>query len=148
MKKIITVGIIMLFLGSSIPALAKNQSALSTPMPPISTSSGENYNLYIGAGFFPSHEGKFGFGWHVTVENIGDTYITGVFYSNETTVSGKEVDFMTGHFSLPNGTTISHYHLFRLDFHPITVISIIVVIGNMTYSKSGYTIGPFVLLTG
>ena len=140
--------VVLLVLGSSVPALAKTQSSLSKTIPSISTSSGENYNVFIGAGYFRLREGKFGLGWHVTVENIGDTYITGVFYSNETTLSGKVVDFGTGHFSLPSGTIIGSSSVNLLDFHPITLINLTVVVENMTYSKSGYGIGPFVLLVG
>ena len=138
--------VVLLVMGSSVPALAKTQSSLSKTISPISTSSGEDYNVYIGAGLFRLRDGKFGLGWHVTVENIGDTYITGIFYYNETTLSGKVVDFGTGHFSLPSGTSISSLSVNLLDFHPITLINITVLIENMTYSKSGYGIGPFVLL--
>ena len=47
MKKIIVVGVILLFLGSSVPALAKTQSFISKTIPSISTSSAEDYKVYI-----------------------------------------------------------------------------------------------------
>jgi len=148
MKKIIVVGVILLFLGSSIPALATTQSSLSKTIPSISTSSSEDYKVYIGAGFYREHEGKFGWGWHMTVEDTGDTNITGVMYDKETTLSGKVVDNGSGPFSLIPGMSVGAASVSLLDFHPITLINLTVVVGNMTYSKSGYGIGPFVLLVG
>jgi hypothetical protein len=131
MKKIIVVGIILLFIGSSIPALAKTQSS-------------EHYKVYIGAGVYREHEGKIGYGWHMTVENDGDTTITVVRSYNETTLSGKVLfnsSFPT--ISLPPGgwTTCG-----GANFHPIARIYLTVVVGNITHSKTGYMIGPFVIL--
>jgi hypothetical protein len=133
MKKIIVVGIILLFLGSSVPALAKTQSS-------------EHYKVYIGAGVYHEHEGKIGYGWHMTVENDGDTTITVVRSYNETTLSGK-VLFNSSFppISLPPGGWTG---CGGADFYPIARIYLTVVVGNMTYSKTGYMIGPFVLLVG
>jgi hypothetical protein len=147
MKKIIVVGVILLFLGSSVPALAKTQSSLSKTIPSISALSAEDYQVYIGAGINREYEGKFGLGWHMTVMNSGDTNITGTTYNKETTLFGKVVDNGSGPFSLLPGTGFSVGSAL-LDFHPISFINLTVVVGNMTYSKSGYGIGPFVLLLG
>jgi len=149
MKKIIVVGIILLFLGSSVPALAKTQSSLSKTIPSISALSAEDYQVYIGAGINRYYgEGKFGWGWHMTVENTGDTNITGAMYNKETTLSGKIVDNGSGTFSLRPGFGTGLGTVILLDFHPITLINLTVVVENMTYSKSGYGIGPFVLIVG
>jgi hypothetical protein len=148
MKKILVVGIILLFLGSSVPALATTQSFVSKTISSISVSSVEDYKVYIGAGINREYgEGKFGLGWHMTVENTGDTNISGFTYDKETTLLGKLVDNGSGLFSLLPGTGFS-VGSWLLDFHPISFINLTVVVGNMTYSKSGYGIGPFVLLVG
>ena len=151
MKKIITVGIILLFLGSSVPALAKTHSSLpETIISSISTSS-EEYQVYIGAGIIGFYsERNFGFGWHMSVENTGDTNITGAFIENFTTLSGKVIGNSYNTFSLGPGSSTGPASaiLFLLPFHPITRITLTVVVENMTYSKTGYMIGPFVLLTG
>jgi len=148
MKKIIVIGVILLFLGSSVPALAKTQSSLSDTIPSNSASSDENCTVYIGAGFFRQYDDwKFGLGWHMTVIDTGDMNVTGFFYDNETTLFGKVLLGNTGPFSLAPGETVvassSFFHLHQLVFVHLTV-----KIGNMTYSKSGYGIGPFVLLVG
>lgn len=148
MKRIIVVGIILLFLGSSVPALAKTQSSFSKTIPSISTLSAEDFKVYIGAGFYREHEAKFGGGWHMTVEDTGDTNITGFMYEKETTLSGKVVDNGSGTFSLQPGMSVGSASVSLFDFHPITLIKLTVVVGNMTYSKSRYGISPFVLLMG
>jgi hypothetical protein len=147
MKKIIVVGIILLFLGSSVPALAKTQFSLSRTTSSISASLAEDYQVYIGAGINREYEGKFGLGWHMTVMNTGDTNITGATYNKETTLFGKVVDNGSRPFSLIPDMGFSEGSA-SLDFHPITLINLTVVVENMTYSKSGYGIGPFVLLMG
>jgi hypothetical protein len=105
-----------------------------------------DYNVYIGAGFFREHGGKFGLGWHMTVENTGDTNVTGVMYENETTLTGKVISNGSGPFSITPCMSVSTGGCSFLDLHPIELINLTVQIGNMTYSKSGYEIGPFVLL--
>jgi hypothetical protein len=133
MKKILVVGVILLFLGSSIPALAKTQSS-------------EHYKVYIGAGVYREHEGKIGYGWHMTVENDGDTTITFVMSYNETTLSGK-VLFNGSYppFSLPPGGWATAG---GADFYPIVRIYLTVEVGNMTYTKSGFEVGSFIFLVG
>ena len=149
MKKIIVVGIILLFLGSSVPALAKTHSSLpETIISSISTSS-EDYQVYSGAGIIGFYsERNFGLGWHMSVENTGDTNITGAFIENFTTLSGKVIGNSYNTFSLGPGIGTGVGAANLLDFHPITRITLTVVVENMTYSKTGYMIGPFVLLTG
>jgi hypothetical protein len=149
MKKIIVVGVILLFLGSSVPALAKTHSSLpKTIISSISTSS-EDYQVYIGAGINRMYgEGKFGWGWHMTVQNTGDTNITGAWYENITTLSGEVIGNGYSTFSIQPGVGEGIGSVTLLDFHPITLINLTVVVENMTYSKTGYEIGPFVLLIG
>jgi hypothetical protein len=149
MKKIIVVGIILLFLGSSVPAVAKTHSSLpETIISSISTSS-EDYQVYIGAGMFSIYgERKFGFGWHTGVLNTGDTNITGAFIENYTTLSGKVIGNSYNTFSLGPGIGTGEGAANLLDFPPITRITLTVVVENMTYTKTGFEIGPFVLLTG
>jgi len=138
--------VVLLVLGSSVPALAKTHFSLSKTIPLISTSSAEDYKVYIGAGFFREYEGKIGWGWHMTVENTGDTNITGAMYGNETTLSGKVVFNESGTFSLRPGCSSGWGLATLLDFPLITLINLTVVVENMTYSRFGYGIGPFVLL--
>jgi len=149
MKKIIVVGIILLFIGSSVPALAKTHSSLpETIISSISTSS-EDYQVYIGAGIIGFYsERNFGFGWHMSVENTGDTNITGAFIENFTTLSGKVIGNSYNTFFMEPGIGEGGGSAMLLPFHPITRITLTVVVENMTYSKTGYMIGPFVLLTG
>jgi len=139
--------VVLLVLGPSAPALAQTHFSLSKVMPSNSTLLDEDYQVYIGAGIIREYEGKFGFGWHMTVMNIGDTNITGSMNSKEITLFGKVVDNWSGPFSLEpdSGTSVGSA---VLDFHPITRINLTIVVENMTYSKSGYGIGPFVLLVG
>jgi len=133
MKKILVIGVILLFIGSSIPALAKTQSS-------------EHYKVYIGAGVYREHEGKIGYGWHMTIENDGDKTITVVRYYNETTSSGKAL--FNGSYppiSLPpSGWTTAG----GADFYPIARIYLTVVVGNMTYTKSGFEVGSFIFIVG
>jgi hypothetical protein len=136
---------VVLLLGSSVPAVARTQSSLPKTMPPISPSSAENYEVYIGAGIIREYEQKFGLGWHMTVMNTGDTNITGSTSSKEITLFGKVVDNWSQPFSLRPGIGFSIGSAV-LDFHPITLITLTVVVENTTYSKSGYGIGPFVIL--
>jgi hypothetical protein len=149
MNKIIVIGVMLLFLGSSIPTLAKNQSSLSKTISLSSASSAEDYIVYIGAGIFRKHVGgNFGFGWQMEVDDTGNKNITGVFYEKETTLSGKDISNETDPFSLKpdTGFGVGSFSMLRLP--PIKIISLTVVVENMTYSKSGYEIGPFVLLVG
>ena len=106
MKKIIVVGVILLFLGSSVPALAKTQSFVSKTIPSISASSAEDYKVFIGAGIYREYGGKFGLGSHMTVVNTGDTNVTGVFYKKETTLSGKVIANGSGPFSVLPGMSV------------------------------------------
>jgi len=149
MKKIIVVGIILLFLGSSVPAMAKTHSSLpKTILSSISTSS-EEYQVYIGAGIISMYsESKFGFGWHMYVENTGDTNITGAWIENYTTLFGKVIGNSYNVFFIEPGIGEGGGSAFLLPFHPIIRIALTVVVENVTYSKTGYMIGPFVLLRG
>ncbi len=147
MKKILVIGMILLFLGSSVPALANTPSSLSKTIPSISASSAEDYTVYIGAGINRMYgDGKFGFGWHMTVQNTGDTTITGTWLDKTTTLSGKVLGIGNVTFSIEPGIGEGSGCANIVDFHPLTLLTLTVVIGNMTYSKSGYEIGPFVLL--
>jgi hypothetical protein len=140
--------VVLLVLGSSVPAVARTQSSLPKTMPPISPSSAENYEVYIGAGIIRKYEGKFGLGWHMIVKNTGDTTITGAMYDKTTTLFGEVISYQYGPFSIPPGVEIGSGGCMLLDFHPINHIDLTVVVENMTYSRSGYEIGPFVLLVG
>jgi len=137
--------VVLLVLGSSGPTSAHNHFSLSKVIPSSSALLAEDYQVYIGAGIIREYEGKFGLGWHITVMNIGDTNITGSMYSKEITLFGKVIDNWSGLFSLKPGIGFSTASA-GLDFHPITLINLTVVVENMTYSKSGYGVGPFVLL--
>jgi len=149
MKKIIVVGIMLLFLGSSVPALAKTHAHLpKTRIATISTSS-ENYEGYSGAGIIGMYsERKFGFGWHMSVENTGDTNITGAWIENFTTLSGEVIGNSNNTFFIEPGIGEGLGAAGLLFFPPIKRITLTVVVENMTYSKTGYGIGPFVLLVG
>ena len=140
--------VVLLVLGSSVSVLAKTNFSFSNAIPSFSALSSENYQVYIGAGIIRKYEQKIGLGYHMTVMNIGDTNITGSMNSKESTLFGKDIYNWSGPFSLPSGTSISSSSVNLLDFHPITHINLTVVVENMTYSKSGYGIGPFVLLVG
>jgi hypothetical protein len=146
MKKILVVGIVMLVFGSSVPALARTPSSLSTIITTGPASTSEDYAVYIGAGIMREYEGKVGLGYHMTVQNTGDTNITGITYENCTTLFGKEYSNGQQPFSLKPQTGFSVGTWVILDFHPITHITLTVVVGNVTFSKSGYEIGPLVLL--
>jgi hypothetical protein len=136
---------VILLLGSSVPTIARTQSSLPKTMSPISLSSAEDYEVYIGAGINNEYEQKFGLGWHMTVKNTGDTNITGSTSSKEITLFGKVVDNWSQPFSLKPDLGFSIGGAV-LDFHPITLVTLTVVVENISYSKSGYGIGPFVLL--
>jgi hypothetical protein len=100
----------------------------------------------IGAGFYREHGGKIGLGWHMSVENTGDTNITGFFYERETTLFGKILNNGSDPFSLRPGSGVSTASFIVLGLHRIWLLNLTVVVENMTYSKSGYWIGPLVLL--
>ncbi len=140
--------VVLLVLCSSVSVLAKSNFSLSKTIPSFSALSSENYEIYIGAGVFRRYEGKFGLGWHMTVINTGDTTITGTMHDKTTTLFGEVINSGYGSFSVPAGFEIGTVGLMLLDFHPINHIDLTVEVGNMTYSRSGYEIGPFVLLVG
>jgi hypothetical protein len=141
--------VVLLVMGSSVPAVAKTQSSLSKTIPLISALYAEDYQVYIGAGINRMYgEGKFGWGWHMTVKNSGNKNITGAWYENITTLSGEVIGNGYSNFSIQPGVGEGIGSVYLLDFHPITRINLRVVVENMTYSKSGYEIGPFVLLVG
>ena len=149
MKKIMVIGIILLFLGSSVPVLGKTHSSLpKTILSSISTSS-EDYEVYIGAGIIDMYgERKFGLGYHMSVQNTGDTNITGAFYENFTTLSGEVIGNSYNTFFMEPGIGEGLGSAGLFFFPPIKRITLTVVVENMTYSKTGYEIGPFVLLIG
>ncbi len=140
--------VVLLLLCSSVSVLAKTNFSFSKKIPSISALSFEDYQMYIGAGIIRKYEGKFGLGWHITVKNNGDTTITGAMYDKTTTLFGKVISNGYGPFSVPPGIEIGTGGLMLLDFHPINRIDLTVVVENMTYSRSGYEIGPFVFLIG
>jgi hypothetical protein len=148
MKKITGIVIILLFLGSSIPVFAEPHSSFPTTQPLMSASSAESYKVYLGAGFFRMYWGKFGLGWHMTVVNTGDTNISGVMNCKETTLSGKYVTGGSGSFSLMPGEIEGLSACGFFIFPPIKLINLTVMVQNLTYSKTGYEIGPFVLIRG
>ena len=140
--------VVLLLLCSSVSVLAKTNFSFSEKIPSISALSSENYQMYIGAGFFRKYEGKFGLGWHMIVKNTGDTTITGAMYDKTTTLFGEVICYGYGPFSIPPGFEIGSAGCILYDFHPINRIDLTVVVENMSYSRSGYEIGPFVLLIG
>jgi len=148
MKKIMVIGIILLFLGSSVPVLAKTYSSLPTTIISSITTSSEDYEVYIGAGIIGMYgERKFGLGYHMSVQNTGDTNITGAYYENFTTLSGEVIGNSYNTFFLEPGIGEGTASA-GLVFPPINRVTLTVVVENMTYSKTGYEIGPFVLLIG
>ncbi len=140
--------VVLLLLCSSVSVLAKTNFSFSKKIPSISALSSENYQIYIGAGIIRKYEGKFGLGWHMWVINTGDTTIRGSMDVKTTTLFGEVIGDGYGPFSVPPGIEIGTGGLMLLDFHPINRIDLTVVVENMTYSKSGYEVGPFVLLVG
>lgn len=140
---------VLLVLSSSVPALAQTHFSLSKAKSSISVSSGEDYEVYIGAGIHREEgNGTFGLGWVMTVNNIGDTNISGVFYMKTMTLSGEVICDEIYPFSLAYpliGVSVGGW---TIELIPINFINLSVEIGNKTYSKSGYEIGPFVLLVG
>ena len=153
MRKIIALGIMLLFLGSSVPALAQTHFALSMTESSILVSSGEDYEVYIGAGMVRydkaemfRKEGKFGIGWYMLVEKTGDTPINGICYMKTMTISGEIICDEIYPFSIDYPFIWKAFSGATIDLHPINYINLTVEIGNNTYSRYGYEIGPFVLL--
>jgi hypothetical protein len=139
--------VVLLVLGSSVPVVARTQLISSKTIPSVSISLAENYEVYIGAGIFREHGGKFGFGWNMTVINTGEQNISGVFHSKTTTLSGKVLfDEFEPFYAYPGWSYGCSG--WTLELHPINFINLTIVVENMTYSKYGYEIGPFVLLGG
>jgi len=124
LRKGLAVGIILLFLGISIPS--------------ISASSNEDITIYISAGLFRERSSRFGLGYVVRVENNGNDTITGMFYVNRTTRSGEiirceEISFMISHIISFGTVGVTIF-----DGHPINLISLTVKIGDRIVTKSGY----------
>jgi hypothetical protein len=137
--------VVLLVLGSSVPALAQTHFSLSKVIPSNSALLAEDYQVYIGAGMLRA-QGKFGFGWNMTVVNTGDTPINGVFYMTTMTLSREVICDEITPFSITYPIISVGFRGATIDLHPINFINLSVEIGNMTYSKSGFEIGPFVLL--
>jgi hypothetical protein len=147
MKKLLVVVVILLFLGSSIPALAKTQPFTSEIIPSIDISSTEDYKVCIGAGFFHS-EGKFGLGYNMSVKNICDQNLSGIFRIKTTTFYNVKIREIERSFSVQPGYIRGLHGFLILNYPWIHLVYLTVQIENTTYSKSGYTIGPLVLLRG
>jgi hypothetical protein len=156
-RKLVVVGIICLsvlfVLNSNASAFTQTDFILNKTESPISVSSGEEYKVWIRAGMFRYdsyvlgwfHEGKFGLGWDMMVYNTGDTIISGVLSCKTTKLNGEPIFDKILPFSVEpdfgkglGGIT--------LELCPINFINLTVQVGDMTYSKSGYEIGPFVVL--
>ena len=146
-KKILTgIIVVAVLLGSSVPAIAQTHFSLSKTKSSILISSGEDYEVYIGAGMYREYgNGTFGLGWTMTVDNTGDTNISGVFYTKTTKLNGEPLLINMHSFYLYPGWG-SGVGGWTIELIPINFINLSVEIGNKTYSKSGYEIGPFVLL--
>lgn len=139
--------VVLLLLGASVPVVARTQSSYPQTRLSSVTASSEEYEVYIGAGIIWQYEQRFGLGWHITVMNNGDTNISGATSSKEMTLFGNIVDNWSEPFSLRPDVGFSIGSAV-IDFHPLTFITLTVVVENITYSKSGYGIGPFVFLVG
>ena len=138
--------VVLLILGSSVSALTQTHFTLSKTESSISVSSGEDYEVFIGAGWRREEgNGTFGIGWHATVNNIGDTNISGVFYCKTTKLNGEPLSIGMDSFSLYPGWGVG-WGGWTIELVPINFINLSVEIGNKTYSRSGYEIGPFVIL--
>jgi hypothetical protein len=139
--------VILLLLCSSVSALAQTHFPLSKTESSISVSSGEDYEVYIGAGWFRDEgNGTFGLGWHMTVNNTGNTSISGVMYCKTTKLNGELIGDGFWPFSLAYPVISTTVGGWIIDFIPINFIYLSIEIGNKTYSRSGYEICSFVLL--
>ena len=133
LRKELAVGIILLFLGISIPS--------------ISASSNEDITIYISAGIFRERCGTFGLGYVVRVYNNGDDNITGIFYVNRTTRFGEIIRCEAVSFMISHIISFRTVDVNIFDGHPINLISLTVKVRDRIVTKSGYEIGPFVLIT-
>ncbi|MFH1101972.1 MAG: hypothetical protein V1726_08075 [Methanobacteriota archaeon] len=132
LRKGLAAGIILLFLGISIPS--------------ISASSNEDITIYISAGIFRERYGTFGLGYVVRVYNNGDDNITGVCYVNRTTRFGEIIRCEAISFMISNLISFGTVGVTIFDGHPINLISLTVKVEDRIVTKSGYEIGPFVLI--
>ncbi len=134
-------------MSSNVSALAQTHFTLSKTESSISVSSGEDYEVYIGAGWLRDvGNGTFGLGWHMTVNNIGDTNISGFMYCKTTKLNGKLIGDEIYPFFLAYSNESITVGGWIIDFIPINFIELSVKIGDKTYSRSGYEIGSFVLM--
>ena len=126
---------LLLFLGLSISPL-------------VNALSEEDFEYYITAGVLRKRWGNVGLGYNVVVVNFGESIISGVCYINQTTLTGESITgfpkvyfFNIGHLVEwgANGFTI-------LDYHPINKIEITLKVEDIMLTKSGYEIGPIVVL--
>jgi hypothetical protein len=131
LKKCITLGIILLFLGMSVLS--------------ICASSNENIKIYISAGqLFPQRERTFGLGYVIGVKNNNDFNITGICYINHITLTGKIFSCERMPIKIPPFWSIE---LSGIDFdRPLNLLFFTVEVENITVTKSAFEVGPFVLV--
>jgi hypothetical protein len=131
-KKWLTVGIIFLLLGMSIPV--------------ISASPNEDIKIYISAGVLREKWGRFGLGYCIRVDNKGDQNITGICYVNCTTLSGKIIDCFVAGFNIGHLMGFATKGITIIDCHPLNLIYFTVIVEDLVVTKSGFEIGPFVVI--
>ncbi len=133
LTKELAVGIILLLLGISIPTL--------------SATSNEDVTISISAGILRKRPGTFGLGFIIRVENNGNDTLTGMCYINRTTRSGDMIRSVEFSFRIDPLIDFGTGGVGIFDGHPINLISFTVRIEDTIVTKSGYEIGPFVLIT-
>lgn len=115
-------------------------------IPTYSALYTDDIEYYISAGIARQRWGKIGLGYIVLVRNNGEDNIEGVCYVNQTTLSGEKILNSRTNFMIGPSCEFGKTGFTIINPSIINKIDITLKVENISLSKSGYEIGPIVVL--
>jgi len=142
LKKSVAVGIILLFLLSSLIPVVSSNKLNSNRVVHVD----DDIEIKIYAGVNEKTNGNYGLGWVVSIKYNQSESIIGTCNITWQTLQGDYIGFSNSTFDLiPNGEIkISGVDWIHFPY-PLLYIDIIVNVEEINTSKSGIEIGPFVI---
>ena len=142
MKKSVAVGIILLFLLSSLIPVVSSNKLNSNRVVHVD----DDIEIKIYAGVNEKTNGNYGLGWVVSIKYNQSESIIGTCNIKLQTLQGEYIGFSNSTFDLiPNGEIkISGIDWIHFPF-PLLNLNIKVEVAEIDVSRNGFEIGPFVL---
>ena len=142
LKKGLTVGIILLFILSSLIPVVSSNKLNSNRVVHVD----DDIEIKIYAGVNEKTNGNYGLGWVVSIKYNQSESIIGTCNITWQTLQGEYIGFSNSTFDLiPNGEIkISGIDWIHFPF-PILNLNIKVEVAEIDVSRNGFEIGPFVL---